>query len=356
MNLRITSNAVRVKNTISNQKKEYKLNLRQFEKAPVLHEEIIADKKEDIISKELEDKDISNDIVQQFEIGDHIQNTDGLTGIIASKNNNLYIVDWNDNTKERIKFAMADGYISKYEVKEEEQKPNIEEIKEQYQEKKEKAMATNKKVQTIKMNSAQQVISLAVDKGMIDQDDAELELMKLSSMDDAAFAEYEENVINFTTDGHEVYSEKPAEVDEDFTGLTEEQIEAKKKLNELKKSGIITSSSLSNTYMASTEKRSLKDLDSRPFDINSRPETLEDAFVKLMDDFENQQVKSTTKVAGITRHAEPHQGLQQPLIMGSANNDNSLTNGFSNSLTSNLSRLLQNMDWTTPGNKINVRG
>ena len=118
-----------------------------------------------------------------------------------------------------------------------------------------------------KYTAANEIVELGIQKGMIDKDDKEVELMKLSTLSDTEFADYKQQVLAFNPLDAEIESltEKP-DNPEEYAGLSEDEIEAKKMLNHLRGKGATSFSASSfqnNSYDDFSNNfgpRNLKDL------------------------------------------------------------------------------------------------
>ena len=130
-----------------------------------------------------------------------------------------------------------------------------------------------------------ELVKLALAKGMIDEDNYDLELTKVSLFDEQALKQYRDEVNNYSIDG-EVSS--IGDEDVDVQGLSPEEAQAKRELVRLKSQRGISSSQSFST----AETRSLADI-SKPSltfdDIKngaqlSRPSSFEEALLQLDDD------------------------------------------------------------------------
>lgn len=94
-----------------------------------------------------------------------------------------------------------------------------------------------KTIAKVKHKAADELVDLAIQKGMIDEDDRETEILKVSSFNDEGFARYESEVIAFCDDGGEVTSlnQMQADTQESITNvMSPEEIQAQNMLAKLK--------------------------------------------------------------------------------------------------------------------------
>ena len=86
----------------------------------------------------------------------------------------------------------------------------------------------NKQVGQLKQTAAQELVQLAIDKGIIDENDKEIEIIKVMAFDDEAFNKYKDLVLNTTVDNGEVSSIP------EYEGLSPKEIEAHNMLNKIR--------------------------------------------------------------------------------------------------------------------------
>lgn len=86
----------------------------------------------------------------------------------------------------------------------------------------------NKQVGQLKQTAAQELVQLAIDKGIIDENDKEIEIIKVMAFDDEAFNKYKDLVLNTTADNGEVSSIP------EYEGLYPKEIEAHNMLNKIR--------------------------------------------------------------------------------------------------------------------------
>ena len=262
-----------------------------------------------------------------FAINDIVKNSEGLTGNIVDLKNDVLFIDWEDKTKERVHLGNEDGYltyigekeihediiskdeaekeltaasenkdnvvkdISKEHIIEEDQEETIEKIDLEAEKKKQKTIEdkrTQKKKlkKDIKFSAAKDIVDLAIRKGMVDEDDREMEIIKVESFDDESFKIYETEVMEYTLNG-DVSS---AKIDENkYAHLPEKERTAYEKLDEMKlKRGISTSSN--NFNISDADSRNLSDLGSSNKFTYSNIENIKQ--VDSMDDICNALLNS----------------------------------------------------------------
>ena len=249
----------------------------------------------------LEDSSIekpSNEELHAFSIGDYIAYKDDLDtiGKIISVDKNKYMIRWADNSIERIRFNnlnelqqvnkplevnnSIENIPEKQHKESKEQKkkgltrksdenivsndsPSIlKEAKELIQQHKENNDNKQKAENDAKYAAANEIVELGIQKGMIDKDDKDVELMTVSTLSDIEFEDYKQRVLAFNPLDAEVESltERPVNPDE-YAGMSEDEIEAKKMLEHLRGKGVaaFSSQSFQDSYDSSGP-RNLKDL------------------------------------------------------------------------------------------------
>ena len=211
-------------------------------------------------------------VLSSFRLNDYVKNIDGLTGIIQSKDDAQVIVKWQDNTIERIRTNILDtGYLMKTSepVKISENSKKVKSL--------EKKLA-NKDLLKDKNLGANELVDLAIAKGIVEPEDKDMELLRIQSMSDNEFLLYQELVL--TTDAIEGEVSSLSESNNDYTGLSPEEIRAHQELDKLKRSGRYIPSN--PQCMSSSGSRSLSDIraESGISDLHNvqMPMKLEDSF------------------------------------------------------------------------------
>lgn len=227
-----------------------------------------------------------------FNINDYVKNNNNLYGIIKDKNDNYIIVNWNDNTYERLQIPLINkNYLIR--ISKNEYSDNINYVdtiesqisplqtstvntassqdnfiendftnnqsteNEQVMEK--NTVKISKKELSAENNKITQLINLALNKGIIDPDEVETEKLKLTAFDDAALKQYEE-MLNNTSDEGEVISLSESQID--TSGLSPQEAEAQNMLHKLKhQRGISTMSRQRNINVNDVNSRSLHDME-----------------------------------------------------------------------------------------------
>ena len=357
---------------------------------------------------EVTENKVAEDNKPVYNIGDTVEHVEEkIKGKISFIGKTKLAINWEDNTKERFTFDDAkeelkviEAYVdttesevnplessssnpeaitesetitkqetvAKTEVVKDTEDIHVDAIdieKEQLQHKIDKLehKITNNMTANMKEKVANELVDLAISKGMIDADDKDLEIVKLSSLNDEEMRIYEQDVINFSDDGNIVELANEAETDDDYAGLTEEEIEAKKMLGSLRLKG--SAPSVPQVAKSSAESRNLSEVkydsanvDPRTFTNNQNEleESLASYLGNIPDNVETKatassDVKKSRKA--IQRHAGLHeqkslpgfenlQGLTKPLVMGSSEQFKS---------SNSISDMFKDLNWTTISKK-----
>ena len=238
-----------------------------------------------------------------FNINDYVKNNNNLYGIIKDKNDNYIIVNWNDNTYERLQIplinknyliriskneysdninyvdtiesqisplqtstvntASSQDNFTKNDITEDNFTKN-QSISNNYTEpeqaiEKNAVKISKKGLSAENDNKITQLINLALNKGIIDPDEVETEKLKLTAFDDEALKQYEE-MLNNTSDEGEVISLSESQID--TSGLSPQEAEAQNMLHKLKhQRGISTTSRQKNINVNDVNSRSLHDME-----------------------------------------------------------------------------------------------
>ena len=357
-----------------------------------------------------------------------VKNRFGWLGDIISKNDDSITIKWNNDTTEFIRFAVlekdyltyvdstenivnplgpksSDELTTEANVKGERKvndnidtntntndiynnidintnTDNIDLEKEQL--KKEIRDLKNDREQTainkVKKTAAEEIVDLAISKGMIAEDEKDLELLKVTSFSDEDFKQYENSVINYNIKDN-VESLKKESID--TTGMSKKQAEAYEMLQRIKSEGGVTYTG-DFSYTNNNETRILKDVVEKndvTFDNIGhfkKPESLEEALLKLDIDsndkilndknFNNKSFKTqdtqefndledsfqedsednledgNIKTAS-HKLAEPLTGITKPLLLGQEKS------GFQALANSPYNELLGGLDWTVLSKK-----
>ena len=314
----------------------------------------------------------NNNIITVFNINDYVKNKDNLYGIINLKTDDYIIVNWSDNTRERINtHLLEDDYLKKITESEYKEnvieklpKPDVEKLKLEKQVKTLEAKLNNGKINQVKEKTAQEIIDLAIMKGLLDENDSDMEMVRILAMSDEEFEHYQQNILDTPALNGDVYSAEELK-QEDYAGLSKQEIEAKQELAKLRMAGKVASPISNNINTG--ESRSLSDV---KFDYsnNQLPETMEESLLKAMnaldsnndtwiDPFENSSFENNISENNNSQNINqnksinasflniPFEGPTKPLSLG-ANSPGMITPA-----TSNFDALFSQLDWTMPGQR-----
>lgn len=341
---------------------------------------------------------------QTFVIGDTVEHIEEkIKGKISFIGETKLAINWEDNTKERFTFDDADKELKKIEAyvdtTESEVNPlessssnpekvvtvqeavkadsvkiesvDIEKEKLQHKIDKLENKITNNMTANMKEKVANELVDLAISKGMLDEDDRDLEIVKLSSLNDEEMKQYEQDVINYSDEGNIVELANESEEEEDYAGLSDKEVEAKKALKSLRFKGSAKGIPTSSRSASSCESRNLSEVkydsanvDPRTFTNNQNE--LEESLASLLGSIDssiadntnaktNVQSTATQKAKkSISRHASIHeqkheslpgfenlQGLKRPLVMGNSEqfkSSNSIKDAFNDFNWTTISR------------------
>ena len=253
-----------------------------------------------------------------FNENDYVKNDNGLIGFIKSRDNNQIVVSWNDNTYERIQLANINNYLHKITkkdyiqensvnndsfqdlslIKEENSindKENINDMQKKIAELEDKL--NNKQKNQVKYNAAKELVSLAISKGILDENDEEIEILKILSFSEEDFNKYKEMLLTSVSSinaDEEVSSLTDDDNENIDDGLSPEEKEAQQMLNKLR-GGNRKKLSFAN---ADGESRSLKNLSQQSFmsnkityantnggtTLNAQQVTLDDGLMSMFAD------------------------------------------------------------------------
>ena len=351
-----------------------------------------------------------------FNENDYVKNSDGLVGKIQSKDDMQVIIKWNDGTSERVRLNMIDDYLSKankdeFISDESNKKVNLDEIVATKKIKDLENKLANKDVMAAKDAVATELANLAAKKGMIDDDDIDMEILRIISMSEDEFLKYQQAVLDYQADDSEVTSYRE-DANVDYSGLSENEIRAQQELAKLKQLGkvdlpnrsVSTDSSstrllndikldneynipqkevsmeealvekfgdLFNVSLSSDQSANLRTIlqnnfnnqltysnEVNPIDISSSPTLPTQVEVELMpaSSNENNQVVNDNFLQSLSTNQQnqsdflkvPFEGITKPLSLG--------TEELYNITSSNpLVDSLKQLDWSTPITKINNR-
>lgn len=208
---------------------------------------------------------------------------------------------------------------------------------------------TDKNTNFMKEKIANEIITLAVSKGIIDNDDSDIEMQKVLSFNDDEFEKYKNSVLEYEDDGSIVTSTSaPVPVN-----LTEAEIMLQKIKgnggngiigdfsNELK-----VHTSEANNSTSGLEKRSLAELRDEKFTfskVDQKIPTFEDQFESILSN-SLQNMNHTNSVPVVKENKELPgfeniQGLKKPIRVTEK------SSAYPSNTT--LSELFSNMNWTT---------
>lgn len=265
-----------------------------------------------------------------FNVGDYIAYKNDLNtiGKIISADESKYMIHWADNSTERIRIGnlnelqhvdkpievnnhienTSEKNISKEDTPKEQVNKSIkkrkgltrksnenivsndspsvlQEAKQLIQQHKTNTANQQKVENNAKYAAANEIVELGIQKGMIDKDDKDVELMTVSTLSDNEFEDYKQRVLAFNPLDAEVESltERPVNPGE-YAGMSENEIEAKKKLEHLRGKG-------ATSFSASSFRNDSYD----DFSNESGPRNLHDLGEDLaMDKLIRQQANSDT--------------------------------------------------------------
>ena len=293
---------------------------------------------------------------QAFVIGDTVEHIEEkIKGKISFIGETKLAINWEDNTKERFTFDDADKELRKIEAYVDTTESEVNPL--------ESSSSNPEKV-------ANELVDLAISKGMLDEDDRDLEIVKLSSLNDEEMKQYEQDVINYSDEGNIVELANESEEEEDYSGLSDKEIEAKKALKSLRFKGSAKEIPTSSRSASSGESRNLSEVkydsanvDPRTFTNNQNE--LEESLASLLGSIDssvaanvktNVQDTVTQKAKkSISRHASIHeqkheslpgfenlQGLKRPLVMGNSEQFKS---------SNSIKDVFNDLNWTTISKK-----
>lgn len=196
----------------------------------------------------------------------------------------------------------------------------------------------NKQVGQLKQTAAQELVQLAIDKGIIDENDKEIEIIKVMAFDDEAFNKYKDLVLNTTVDNGEVSSIP------EYEGLSPKEIEAHNMLNKIRQQqGTFSLPSPGSVYTGDTRSiADYKNANQITFDstnhgtkVAMKQATLDDGLMALL----NSQFSSSSSLPPSSSFP-----LRSSSSLQSSQNINNYTNtnfdldadGFSTNFNSNF--------------------
>jgi len=187
----------------------------------------------------------------------------------------------------------------------------------------------NKITNSMKEKIANEIVSLAIDKGIIDADEMDIEIQKVLSFNDDEFENYKTSILDYETDGSVVTST--------FAPVQPQMTEAERMLARIKGNGgkgIVGDFSkemsvhasevprtITNTASSSSEKRSLGDLKDEKFTfakVNEKIPIFEEQFESILTNklenvqqrkIEAKQIEQPKELPGF----ENLQGLKKPI-------------------------------------------
>lgn len=316
-----------------------------------------------------------------FNINDYVKNNNNLYGIIKDKNDNYIIVNWNDNTYERLQIPLINkNYLIR--ISKNEYSDNINyvdtiesqisplqtstvntassqdnsiknDIIESEQVIEKNAVKISKKELSAENNNKiTQLINLALNKGIIDPDEVETEKLKLTAFDDEALKQYEE-MLNNTSDEGEVISLSESQID--TSGLSPQEAEAQNMLHKLKhQRGISTTSRKKNINVNDVNSRSLHDMEKTAITymntnngqtINNSQVSLDDSLLRALS---NNNYQSNSYQSNNSYQDNSYQGNNISnnnsfdIDNIDLNNNNNFNNTFNNTFSNNFSNSSDN--------------
>lgn len=271
---------------------------------------IVKDNDEDNIVK---DNSIKNNSIKSDFIKDSWTNTEAETDIGSKKEEKM------NETDEMEKLAIEENLnIDKPE--------NLKELQLQQKVTELEDKLHNKQVGQLKQSAAQELVQLAIDKGIIDENDKEIEIIKVMAFDDEAFNKYKNLVLNTTVDNGEVSSIP------EYEGLSPKEIEAYNMLNKIRQQqGTFSLSSAGSEYAGDTRSiADYKNTNQITFDSTNhgtkvaiKQATLDDGLMALLNSQSPLQSSSSSP-------------LQSSQDVNNYTNTNLDADGFSMDFNSNL--------------------
>lgn len=232
-----------------------------------------------------------------FNENDYVKNSDGLVGKIQSKDDMQVIIKWNDGTSERVRLNMIDDYLSKankdeFISDESSKKVNLDEIVATKKIKDLENKLANKDVMVAKDAAATELANLAAKKGMIDDDDIDMEILRIISMSEDEFLKYQQAVLDYQADDSEVTSYRE-DANVDYSGLSESEIRAQKELAKLKQLGKVDLSNRSVSVNNSSSRRLLNDIKlDNEYNIPQKEVSMEEALAEKFGNLFNASLSS----------------------------------------------------------------
>ena len=204
---------------------------------------------------------------------------------------------------------------------------------------------TVKQSNNMKEKIANDLINLAVIKGMIEKDDSQLEMTKILAMNDQQLKEYQSSIVDYETDGNVITSE--VESNDIFD-------EAELALRKIKGNGgqpiigdFTNKTTMSSNFSSSDEKRSLGDIKDTKFTFDNQfsvPSFGDHVVSELIDKLNNKTVISTQEKQGEVSTSlkgfENLTGLTKPLVVANKPAAAFPTN-------TGLKDLMSDLGWTT---------
>jgi len=315
-----------------------------------------------------------------FNINDYVKNNNNLYGIIKDKNDNYIIVNWNDNTYERLQIPLINkNYLIRISKNEYSDNINyVDTIESQISPlqtstvntassqdnftknnltgnnhteseqviEKNAVKISKKELSAENNNKITQLINLALNKGIIDPDEVETEKLKLTAFDDEALKQYEE-MLNNTSDEGEVISLSESQID--TSGLSPQEAEAQNMLHKLKhQRGISTMSRQKNVNVNDVNSRSLHDMEKTAITymntnngqtINNSQVSLDDSLLQALS---NNNYQNNNDISNSYQNNNSYQGNNNISDNNSfdidnidLNNNNNFNNTFSNNFDNN---------------------
>lgn len=214
---------------------------------------------------------------------------------------------------------------------------------------------TTKKTVSLKEKIANEIVGLAIDKGIIDADDVDIEIQKVLSFNDEQFENYKAGILDYEIDENIVTSSfAPTQ-----PNLTEAEImlqrvkggkgiigDFSKEAKELKVHASAIPQTMSNMASSSSEKRTLAELKDEKFTfdkVNEKIPTFEEQFENILSDrLTNTKTANITEIPEIKKELpgfENLQGLTKPIRVAEK--------ATSYPTNTNLKDLFGQIGWTT---------
>ena len=262
--------------------------------------------KDNTIKDEDEDNFIKSDSIENDSIeNDSIENDSIKSDFIKDSWTNIDIDIDNEKEKEKEKINGMDE-IEEFAIEENlniDKPENLKELQLQQKVTELEDKLHNKQVDQLKQSAAQKLVQLAIDKSIIDENDKEIEIIKVMAFDDEAFNKYKDLVLNTTVDNDEVSSIP------EYEGLSPKEIEAHNMLNKIRQQqGTFSLPSSGSGYTSDTRSiADYKNTNQITFDstnhgtkVAMKQATLDDGLMALLNSQSSSSLQSSQDINNYT--------------------------------------------------------